>query len=94
MEVLHQTEKPRPLVAARLLQTLPCRYGLIIGIRELVLFHARMGELPLPLIQPTGCERSIREKEKADNGNNTCGSTLDDEEPDSYVSCRSTGIEG
>lgn len=89
MEVLHQTEKPRPLVATRLLQAFPCGYGLIIGIRELVLFHARMGELPLPLVQPTGCEGSIREKEKADNGNNTCGSTLDNKKPGGYVSCRS-----
>jgi hypothetical protein len=81
MEILHKAKEPSPLIRASLLETLPRRSLLIRSIRELVLLHARVSKLLLALVEPVGREGSVREKNKANERDETSRGTLDDEEP-------------
>lgn len=80
MEVLHQHEKPGPLVPAGLLQTLPGR-GLAAVVGDLVLLHAGDSHLPLALVEPSGVSGGAGQDEETEDGDESGGGTLDDEEP-------------
>lgn len=58
MEVLHETEQPSSLVAARLSQSLHHTDG-FCGVANAVALHARMGEFPFSRVQPTGSQWSV-----------------------------------
>lgn len=80
MEVLHEAEKPCSLISAGLLQALPGRTALLRVI-GLVLLHALVSKLLLAFVEPAGGKGSVGKHKKADDGDKSSSSTLDDEEP-------------
>jgi len=71
MEVLHETEQPRPLVAARLPQSLhhADRLG---GIADSVTLHTCMSEFTLAWVEPARGEWGVGKHEETPDGDQ-CG---------------------
>lgn len=83
MEVLHETEEPGALVHARLLETLPGR-GLLERVRDLVLLHAVVCDVPLALVQPAGVKGVVGKEPEAQDGDEGGDGTFEDEEPGAW----------
>ena len=81
VEVLHETEEPGPLVAARLLQAVHGRSLDIRRVRHSVPLYTRMCQLALAVFQPPRGEGRVRQKPEANEGDEARGGALDDEEP-------------
>lgn len=67
MEVLHETEQPRPLVAARLPQSLHHADGLS-RVTNSVALHPGMSKLALPWVEPACGEWGVGKHEETPDG--------------------------
>lgn len=86
MEVLHEAEHPRPLVTTGLLQTIHSRRWAVVGISNLVLLHAGVGELLLAIIEPPGGQGGVGQEDEAKQSDHASHCTLDNEEPMGFIS--------
>ena len=76
---MHEAKKPRPLIGARLLQTLPAGRRPVLCVRNPISLHSGMGKVLLGLGQPPGAKWGVRQDKDADNGHGGGYCTLNDE---------------
>jgi hypothetical protein len=78
MKVLHETEKPRSLITASLLQALPRRTALL-RVRHLIFLHALVSKLLLAIAEPARSKGRVGKHEEARDGYDSSSGTFDDE---------------
>lgn len=91
MEALHEDKEPCAGISASLLEAI--HGGRLAGgglarvrVGYPVLLHAGEGEVLLTLVEPVCGQGCVGEEPKAEDGDDGCDGTLDDEEPGVFLS--------